>query len=187
MPPMFFVPLSNGGVLVHVLDYVAPANTRVVSTEANFAFLCSAGNNAHLSAAKVVVKQILKPHARDKQEVPTIGAAFFDVLRTAIAANLSVIFSSQPERLVELLEEFIKVELRRGHLRLVMFEKRKTHHDIRSPLPSSGVRYLPHILDETGNVEECRYRAHLLRFLVNHNCRADATVRVATAGDLTPF
>src|SRR6266478_3400364 len=120
MPPMFFVPLSNGGVLVHVLDYVAPANTRVVSTEANFTFLRSVGNNAHLGASKVVVEQILKPHARDKQEVPTIGAALFDVLGTAVAANLAVVFSSQAEGFIELLEEFIKVELRRCHLRFVM-------------------------------------------------------------------
>src|SRR3989442_8167705 len=117
---MLFIPLSHGRVLVHVLDDVAPADTRIVRAEANFTFLRSVRNNAHLCAAEVVVEQILKPHARDKQEVPTIGAPLLDVLSTPVTTDFPIILARQPKRLIKLLKKLIKVELGRRHLGLVM-------------------------------------------------------------------
>src|SRR5258707_10389489 len=116
MPSMFFVPLGDGRVLVHVLNYVAPTDSSIVSAKANFTFLRSVGNNAHLGAPEVVIEQILKPHSRDKQEVPTVGAALFDVLCAAVTADLPVVLSGQSKRFVELLKEVIQIELGRRHL-----------------------------------------------------------------------
>ena len=44
-----------------------------------------------------------------------------------------------------------------------------------------------HIGHEALNVQELRDRSHLFRFLVDHNGRADATVRVAAARNLSPI
>src|SRR5258708_33951822 len=66
------VPLGDGRILVHVLDDLAPADAGVVRAERNFALLSGIGNDAHLGAAEVIVKQILKPHAADEEEVPAI-------------------------------------------------------------------------------------------------------------------
>ena len=54
--PMLFIPLRNRGVLVHVFNYVAPADTGVVGAETNLAFLRAVGNDAHFSATEVVVE-----------------------------------------------------------------------------------------------------------------------------------
>ena len=67
-----FVPLRNRRVLVHMFNDIAPANTGIVRTETDLAFLCAIRNNAHLGAAEVVIEQILKPHSRNEEEVPSI-------------------------------------------------------------------------------------------------------------------
>src|SRR6266446_2821101 len=95
MTTMLFVPFRNGCILVHVLNDIPPADPCIVSTEANLALLCAVRNNAHLRAAEVVIKQILKPHTSDKQEVPTVGAPLFDVLRAAVTPDLSVVLPGQ--------------------------------------------------------------------------------------------
>jgi formylmethanofuran dehydrogenase subunit A len=73
MLAVFLVPLRDGRVLVHVLDDLAPADTRVVRAEGNFALLRGVRDDAHFGAAEIVVEQILEPHARDQQEVPRIA------------------------------------------------------------------------------------------------------------------
>ena len=91
---LIFVPLSDGRILVHVLDDVAPADAGVICTEADLAFLCAIGDDAHFGAAAVaglsqhwrlynarhLVEEVLKPHSGDKQEIPRILTAFLDVL-----------------------------------------------------------------------------------------------------------
>src|SRR5258708_30790394 len=100
MPSMFFVPLGDGRVLVHVLNYVAPTNSSIVSAKANFTFLSSVGNNAHLGAPEVVIEQILKPHSRHKQEVPTVAAALFAVLCPAVTPDPPAALPRQSQRCV---------------------------------------------------------------------------------------
>src|SRR6185369_12278689 len=69
---VLLIPLRDGRVLVHVLDDVAPADTRVVRAERNLTFLRAVRDDAHFSAAEVVVEEILEPHSSDKQEVPAM-------------------------------------------------------------------------------------------------------------------
>src|SRR5438552_7465915 len=66
VPTMLFVPLTHSRVLVHVLDDVAPANPRVVGAETDLALLSAVRNDAHLSAAEVIVEKILEPHTGDE-------------------------------------------------------------------------------------------------------------------------
>src|SRR4029453_18581252 len=108
---ILFIPLSNSGVLVHVLNNVAPTDSVVVGTERNLTFLGAVRNDAHFGAAKIVVEKILKPHTRDEEEVPAIRASPSDVLFRSRAIDLAVVFSSQAKRLVKLFEELVKAEL----------------------------------------------------------------------------
>ncbi len=74
----------------------------VIGAEGNFAFLRAVRNNAHFRAAEIVVEQILKPHARDEQEVPRIGATLLDVLKRAVAVNLAGALQISLERFINL-------------------------------------------------------------------------------------
>src|SRR3974390_311699 len=69
------IPLGDGGILVHIFDDLAPSNSGVVSAEADFALLRAVGDDAHLGAAEIVIKEILEPHAGDEEEVPRILSA----------------------------------------------------------------------------------------------------------------
>ncbi len=122
---MLLVPLRDGRVLVHVLDDVSPTDTGVVGAEGNLAFLRAVRNDAHFRAAEVVVEEILEPHSRDKQEVPAIRTALLDVIFTTIATDFAVILTGQAKRLVELLEELVKRELRRRLVRVVVLQERQ--------------------------------------------------------------
>ena len=51
------------------------------------------GDNAHLGAAKIVVKQILEPHSGDKQKVPRVLTAFLDVLDRAFRINYGLYYA----------------------------------------------------------------------------------------------
>ena len=181
------VPLGDRRVLVHVLDDVSPADTRVVCAEGNFAFLRAVGDDAHFGAAEIVVEEILEPHSRDKQEVPRVLTALLDILDGAVPADLSVILTRQAERLVELLQDAAERQAVRCAVRVVVFEKCEAHHEIREPLAAVGVGDVLHVRDEALNVQELRHRCHFLCFLVDHHGRADAAVRVAAAGDLSPI
>src|SRR3989442_8204457 len=80
MPFVFLVPVGEVSRLVHVLDDLPPADTRVVSAEGDFAFLSAVRNHAHFSAAEVVVEEVLKPHAFNAEHPPDVAGAF-DLLR----------------------------------------------------------------------------------------------------------
>src|SRR5436853_346815 len=118
---MVFIPFRHGSILVHMLDYISPADTRVVSTKADLAFLRTVRNNAHLCAPKIVIEEILKPHSRNEQEVPAVCAAHGNVVFSAITGNLTVVLAGQSERLIKLLEKLIQIELRRRIVRSVVF------------------------------------------------------------------
>src|SRR6185312_3173307 len=72
MALVLFVPFGEVCSLMHVLDDLPPADSGIVSAEANLAFLRAVGNDAHLSAAEIVVEQILEPHAFDAEYAPDI-------------------------------------------------------------------------------------------------------------------
>src|SRR6185295_15091878 len=184
---MLLIPFRDGRVLVHVLDDVSPTDTRVVSTERNFAFLSTVRDDAHFRATEVVVEQILEPHTRDKQEVPAIRTTLLDIVYATITADFAVVLTGQAKRLVKLLEEFIKRKLRWRLVRVVVLQKRQTHHDVRHPLAARRVSDLLHVLHQTRNVQELRNWPHLFVFLVDHHGRTHTAVRVTTAGNLTPF
>src|SRR5215204_522778 len=184
---MLLIPLCHGRVLVHVLDDVSPADTRVVSTEGNLTFLSTVGNDTHLGASEIVVEEILEPHSGDEEEVPTIGTTLIDVLYTAVATDLTVILTSQAKRLVKLLKELVKRKLRGRLVRVVVFQQRQTHHQVRHPLATRSVRNLLHVLYETRNIQELRNRTHLFVFFIDHHRCTYATVRVTSARYLSPF
>src|SRR6266850_2926800 len=78
MASMLFIPLTEVGRLVHVLDDLTPTNARVVSAERNFALLSAVGNHAHLSATEIIVEEILKPHALDAEDAPDVVGSVLD-------------------------------------------------------------------------------------------------------------
>src|SRR5262249_32262771 len=93
VPAVFFVPFRHGCVLMHVLNNVSPTDTRIIGAETDLPFLRSVRNDAHLSAAEIVIKQILEPHAGDEQEVPAIRPALRDIAFASIAADFTVILT----------------------------------------------------------------------------------------------
>src|SRR5207253_8737223 len=92
---ILFVPLRQRRRHVHLLDDIAPADARVVSAEANLAFLRRVRNNTLLGAAEIIIEQVLKPHASDEQEVPAVAAALLNILRRTVATDLAVIFAAR--------------------------------------------------------------------------------------------
>ena len=62
--PVLLVPLGQRGGHVHFLDDVSPTHAGVVSAKGNLALLRGVRNDALLGPAKIVVEQILEPHAR---------------------------------------------------------------------------------------------------------------------------
>src|SRR6266446_9982536 len=53
---MLLIPFRDGRVLMHMLNYVAPANASVVGAETNLTFLSSVRNDAHLRSTEIVIK-----------------------------------------------------------------------------------------------------------------------------------
>src|SRR5437868_1684057 len=178
---MLLIPLRDRRVLVHVLDDVSPTDSRVVSAERDFAFLRAVRNDAHFCATEIVVEEILEPHARNEQEVPTVGPTLLNVALSAIAAHPAVILTTQAKRLIELLEQLVKSELRGRLVWVVVLQKRQTHHDVRHPLATRSVGDLLHVFNQSRNVQKLRYWPHLSGFLVDHHCRANTAIRMATA------
>src|SRR5688500_2373569 len=107
MTAVFFIPLRDGRILLHVLNDISPTYAGVVSTERNLTLLGTVGNNAHLGPAEVVVEQVLKPHSSNEQEVPAIGSTFFNVILRTIATDFAIIFAGQAKRFVKLLEKLV--------------------------------------------------------------------------------
>src|SRR5437879_4795461 len=88
VPPMLFIPLGQRSSHVHLLDDVPPSHARVVSAERNLPLLRRIRDNALLGSAEVVVKQILKPHSRNKQEVPPILPPLHHIIDSPVRTNL---------------------------------------------------------------------------------------------------
>src|SRR5215469_2456691 len=107
------VPLGDGGVLVHIFEDLAPADTGVVSAEADFTLLRAVRNDAHFGAAEVVVEQILEPHPGDEQEVPRIlRAALYGIVEGTAWRGAAVFDGStlgERPGLIELLEHVKKL------------------------------------------------------------------------------
>src|SRR5258706_15353910 len=101
MSSVLVIPLCERRGHMHLLDDIATAHAGVIGTEGYFAFLRRVRNNALLGATEIIVEQILKPHPRYEQEVPTIRAPFLDIFNRSIPAHLAVVFARGAERLVE--------------------------------------------------------------------------------------
>src|SRR5437868_30363 len=69
---MLLVPLAKAGRFVHFLDDLAPADTRIVCTERNLAFLRPIWDHAHFGAAKIVIKEVLEPHSLYTEDAPFV-------------------------------------------------------------------------------------------------------------------
>src|SRR5262245_21646412 len=102
---MFLVPFGNAGCLVHVLDDLPPTDSSIVGTKRNLSELSGIWNDAHLSAAEVVIEQILEPHSCDEQEIPRITSTLLDIVHRPIAGDFAIAPARQTERLVELLHD----------------------------------------------------------------------------------
>jgi hypothetical protein len=117
VPPVFFVPLGEGGRHVHLLDDVPPTHTRVVSAEGNLAFLRRVRNNALLGAPEVVIEQILEPHSGDEQEVPTIRTPLLNIGHRAIPGHFAIrarnCLLRHAETFVEFLDQVAQSEVSR--------------------------------------------------------------------------
>src|SRR5215813_6937585 len=112
---MFFIPPGQCRRHMHLLDDLAPADARVVRAERDLAFLSAVRDDAHLGAPKVVIEQVLKPHSRDKQEVPPVFATIEDVLE-ALVVSFKVNAARDPafspaQFLVEFLHEINKLKV----------------------------------------------------------------------------
>src|SRR5437762_3265283 len=112
MPSILFVPFGESRGHMHLLYDVAPANAGVVSAERNLTFLSRVRDDALLGAAEVIVEQILKPHSRYEQEIPSVGPSFLDVLHRAIPGNLAVVLARGAEGLVEFFQKVREPEVR---------------------------------------------------------------------------
>src|SRR5215218_6282723 len=77
MAAMLFIPFSEVGRLVHVLDDLPPTHAGIVGAEGDLTFLSAVRNHAHLSAAKVIIEKILEPHAFDAEHAPVVSGTRF--------------------------------------------------------------------------------------------------------------
>ena len=69
---MPLVPFSHRRIRFDLFEHIAPPDTRVVRAKADFAHLRPIRDDAHLRAPKIVIEQVLKPHARDEQHAPLV-------------------------------------------------------------------------------------------------------------------
>ncbi len=131
MPPMLLVPFGKRRGHVHLLDDIAPSHARVVSAERNLTFLRGVRNNALLRPPEVVVEQILEPHARDEQEVPSVLPPLDDIVDSPIGPHLPVILPGSIEVLIKLLQQIHQLEMRRRLERIVILHQTKSHSNNR--------------------------------------------------------
>ena len=76
--------------------------------------------------------------------------------------------------------------MRRRLERVVVAHQRQRHADDREPLAARRVVDAGDVLRQLGGVQERRDRHRFLGFLVDHQRHADAAVRVAAAGQVSP-
>src|SRR5229473_8161743 len=84
VPPMLLIPLGQGSGHVHLLNNVPPPHPSVVSAERYLPLLRRIRDNALLRPPEVVIKQVLKPHPRNKQEVPPILPPLHHILNRPV-------------------------------------------------------------------------------------------------------
>ena len=181
VPPVLFVPFGERGRHVHLFDNVPPAHARVVGAERNLAFLRCIRDNALLGASEVVIKQVLKPHSRDEQEIPAIVAPLHDIVNRAVRPNLAIVLARCIEVLVELLQQVHQLKMRRRLERIVVLHQTKRHPHHGQKLSPRSIIYFRNILRQLVPMQERRNRNRLLRLLVNHDSHASPTIRVTTA------
>src|SRR5207237_9388489 len=100
----------------------------------DLAFWGAVRDDEHLGAAEIVVKEVLEPHAGDKEKVPRVLTTLLDVVDGAVGADLAVVLTREAERLIEFLQYAAKRQAVRCSVRVVIFEKCKAHHQVREPL-----------------------------------------------------
>src|SRR5580704_2041132 len=188
---VLFVPLSDGRILVHVLDDFAPADASVVSAEGNFTLLRGVRDDAHFCAAEIVVEKILEPHARKEKEIPRILAALHGVVQSAIGTDLTVnlfslILATHAEGLVKLLPEILEAQTWRGLERMIVLQQSHGRHIRGKFLAARSICNFADVSDKAWNVQELRDRRPFLVFLVDHDRGTHAAIRVATAAHLSP-
>src|SRR5207245_3182612 len=109
MFPVSAVPLRNSRILVHVLDDLPPADSRIVRAERDFSLLRCVRDDAHFRAAEVIVEEVLEPHPCDEQEIPRVFfATLLGVFESAIRTRISVLLHMvrrQTPGLIELAPE----------------------------------------------------------------------------------
>src|SRR5215471_2298685 len=91
VPSVLLIPPGQRGGHMHLLNDVPPSYTGIVSAKRDFPFLRSVRNNALLGPAKIVIEQVLEPHARHEQQVPAVAAAAENVLHCPLAGHISIV------------------------------------------------------------------------------------------------
>src|SRR5580700_11679181 len=180
VPPMLFIPLGQGSGHVHLLDNVPPPDARVVSAERNLPLLRSIRDNTLLRPPEVVVKQILEPHPRDKQEVPPVLPPLHHIIHSPVRTNLAIILPSGIKVLVKLPQKIHQLEMRRRLIRIVVLHQTQRHSKHRKKLPPSRVINLSNILSQLVASQKRSNGHSLLSLLINHHRHPSPTIRVTT-------
>ena len=162
---------------MHVLDDLPPADAGVVGAERNLAFLGAVRNDAHLGAAKIIIKKILEPHAFDAEHAPVVGGRVLAGTRHAVVAIRVRIGRRR-------LEEINDLRNRKAFRR---FRGVKVTHDCHAELSigkflaARRVGNHRHVLHKLFIVEELEQRAEIASLLIHHRQRENAAVRMAIA------
>src|SRR5208283_3722663 len=93
VPPVLFIPFGQGSRHVHLLNDVPPPHPGVVSAERNLPLLRRIRDNALLRPPEIIVKQILKPHPRNKQKVPPVLPTLHHIVHSPVRTNLPIVLS----------------------------------------------------------------------------------------------
>src|SRR5262245_2629784 len=147
------VPLGERRRHVHLLDNLTPSDARIVCAEGNFTLLRAVRDDAHLGAPKVVIEQVLKPHSRDKQEIPAVLAPLED-LPDAIGVALPQVdaahdpASAPAELLIELLDQVDESKILWCLEWVVVANEREREADDRQDQAATGVIHLRYVLGE---------------------------------------
>src|SRR6266481_4101846 len=190
MAAMLFIPLGERGGHVHLFNDVAPAHAGVVSAETDFAFLRGIGNNALLSAAEVVIIEVLEPHSSNEQEIPAVSAALLDVFNRAItgdAAVLGISLLGCAKGLVKLPQQVNQLEVLGRLERIIIARQGQGHAKHREETSTACVVHLGHVFGDAVTIQERRNGDGFFRFLIDHHSHAYAAIRVASAAELSPI
>src|SRR5580692_9378263 len=180
VPSMLFVPLGQGRGHMHLFDDVAPAHPSVISAERNLPFLRSVRDNALLRPPEVIVKQILEPHPRNKQEVPPVLPPLHHIIDSPVRTNLPIVLPRSVKVLIKLPQQIHQLEMRRRLIRIVVLHQTKRHPKHRKKLPPSRVINLSNILSQLVASQKRSNGHSLLSLLINHHRHPSPTIRVTT-------